>query len=84
MYDCLIVFFIECKEIAIGVLRSLGGTDSAFFEEYFYFSKIRISWPHFENTLSYVHKEVYSAVHDKVYIIWMITFLKDKLPLLNF
>ena len=82
--DRLVMLFIESEKVTIGTLRGFSWTYSAFVKYNLDFSKIRASWPGFEDTLSYVHKEVHSAANDEVYVVGMVTFLIDILSILDF
>ena len=84
MDNRLVMLFIECEKVTIGTLRGFSWANSAFVEYNLDFSKIRASWPGFEDTLSNVHQKVHSATNDEIYVVGMVTFLIDILSILDF
>ena len=84
MDDCLVMLFVKSEKVTFRALRGLGWTNSAFVKYDLDFSKVRAPRPGFENTLTYVHEEVYSASNNEIYVVGMVTFLINILTILNF
>jgi hypothetical protein len=84
MNDRLVVLFIESEKVAVEAIGGFRRTNPALVEDDLDISKVRASGPSFEDTFSNVHEEVYSATHDEVNVIRMITLLIDIFTFLNF